>query len=91
MILKSNKQLDLIKTAKKYLDKCEDKKISTTLSSLCHLNNFDISAGYIRLRILNKQFKLNYLFYYVKNLFLLNWQFYYKIINNKNNFYKKKK
>jgi hypothetical protein len=89
MILKSNKQLDLIKTAKKYLDKCEDKKISTTLSSLCHLNNFDISAGYIRLRILNKQFKLNYLFYLLKNLFLLHRQFNYKIINNKNNFQKK--
>ena len=42
MILKSNKQLDLINTAKKYLDKCEDKKISTTLSSFCYLNNFDI-------------------------------------------------
>ena len=89
MILKSNKQLDLINTAKKYLDKCEDKKISTTLSSLCYLNNFDISAGYIRLRIFNKQFNLNYLFYLVKNLLLLHRQFDYKIIN-KNNFYKKK-
>jgi hypothetical protein len=89
MIFKSNKQLDLINTAKKYLDKCEDKKISTTLSSLCYLNNFDISAGYIRLRIFNKQFKLNYLFYLVKNLLLLHRQFDYKIIN-KNNFYKKK-
>jgi len=91
MILKNNKQINLIQNAKQYLDRCDTKKISTATSSFCYLNNFDISPGYVRLRILNKQFKLSYIYYLVKNLFLLHQKFSYKIINKKNFFLKKKK
>ena len=61
------KQLDLIKNAKKYITNLEKKNVNTALSSVCYMQTFGDTPGFVKLKKLNKDSNFSEILSFIKN------------------------
>ena len=83
MISVAEKQLNLLKLASEYIKKISSKNVDVAMSSFCYMNAQEITPGYLKLKNLqlNNKLNLRYIYVVLKHLFSVSTLHNFQIFN----------